>query len=644
MKGSGRRLAVPGACLLLVLMVGIIYGRSAGFHFLGYDDPEYVAANPMVRAGLGWAGLRWAFTTFWAANWHPLTWLSHMADVTLFGPGPGPAHLVNAACHAGNAILVFLVLRSATGSTWRSALAAALFAVHPLRVESVAWVAERKDLLSAGLALLTLLAWLRHLRTGARAALALALLCYALALLAKPMPVSLPLLMLLLDFWPLGRASSLTWPRIRPLLAEKAPFLLLAAASCAVTVIAQHRGGEVAQLAILPFGERLCNALWAYVRYLGMALWPWPLSPFYAFPERATLLKAVAPSALLLAAASGFALAQWGRRPYLLVGWLWYLIALVPVIGLVQVGGQALADRYTYLPMLGPTVILVWGATEWAERLAAPARLRALACGLALAPLMVASWVQAGYWRDTGTLFRHAYAVDPLSPVVLVNLGLVHIRQNQPELALPLFQQAVRLKPQFALARGVLAETYYCLGDYRRALDNFGLLLTLRPEDPSGLLRSGELLARAGRLQEAVTCYRTYLRLEPQRMRETLTPAVELAASQRARITLALILRRLGWYPEACAVLADALRADPGNPLYLLNLGLALVESGRDGEALEPLRQCARTLPNAPEVHFQLGLLYARTGRPAEAREAFARTLVLKPGHPGAAAALRELD
>ena len=639
-----RRLpAVLGACLLLALMVGVLYGRTAGFQFLGYDDPEYVAENPMVRAGLGWAGLRWAFTTFWASNWHPLTWLSHMADVTLFGPGPGPAHLVNAALHAGNAVLVFLLLRSATGSFWRSALVAALFAAHPLRVESVAWVAERKDLLSAGFALLTLLAWLRHVRTGSRPAWLLSILCYALALMAKPMPVSLPVLMLLLDRWPLGRWQGPAWRRIRPLLLEKVPFLLLAGASCVVTVIAQHRGGAMAGLAVLPIGERLCNAVWAYVRYLGMALWPWPLSPFYAFAERATLFKAALPSALLLALASGFALAQRDRRPYLLVGWLWFLAALLPTIGLVQVGGQALADRYTYLPMLGPTVILVWGGAGLARRWAVPARIQALAGGLPLACLLAVSWVQVGYWRDTETLFRHAYAVDARSPVVLVNLGLVYIRQDRPGQALPLFQEAVRLKPEFSLALGVLAETYYCLGDYPKALENYGRLLELRPEDPSGLLRVAEMLTRTGRLAEAVTCYRAYLRIEPRRLQNTLAPAEELAASQKARITLALILRRLGWHKEACAVLAAAIQRDPGNPLYLFNLGLALMESGRDQEALEPLRQCARTMPNGAEVHYQLGVLLARTGDPAGARAELGRVLALKPGHAGAAAALAGL-
>jgi len=629
--------------LLLVAMVGIIYARTAGFQFLSYDDTEYVAKNPVVRAGLTWAGVAWAFTTFWAANWHPLTWLSLMMDVSLFGPGPGPAHLVNATLHAANAVLLFLLLRSATGSFWRSALVAALFAVHPLRVESVAWVAERKDLLSAGFALLTLLAYLRYTRRPGRAALALAALCYALALMAKPMPVSLPILMLLLDRWPLGRAPSLAWRDLRPLLAEKVPFLLLAGASCVVTVIAQRRGGAVAALAALTFLERLCNALWAYARYLGLACWPLQLSPFYDFATRATLLRAAVPSAILLAGATWFAHAQRHRRPYLLFGWLWFLVSLVPVIGIVQVGGQALADRYTYLPMLGPTLVLVWGGAELAVRFAVPVRLRALAAGLVLGVLMVLSWVQTGFWRNTEILFRHALRVEPRSPVVLINLGLSFINQDRAMEALPLFQEAVRLKPTFPLARGVLAETYYCLGDYPKALHNYGLLLVLRPADPSGLLRCGELLARAGRLEESVTCFRAYLRTEPQRFRETLNPAAERAASQRARMTLALTLRKLGWHKETCTVLAESLKEDPGNPMILFNEGLALVAAGRAPEALDPLRQCARVMPNAPEVHFQLGLVLAQAGDAAGAREAFTRTLTLNPAHPGAAAELEKL-
>lgn len=442
--------------LALALAVILAYAQVGGFAFVDFDDGAYVYDNPAVRAGLSFEGLRWAFTATHSANWHPLTWLAHMLDASLFGLEPAGHHWVSVLLHAANTVLVFFLLRALSGAPWRSALVAALFGLHPLRVESVAWVAERKDVLCGLFVLLTLLAWTRYVRAPSIERKLVALGCYALALLAKPMAVTLPAVLLLLDVWPFARAT-----RWKPLIAEKAPFLVLAFLSSYVTWAVQAAGTATGSLASFPFHERAANALVAYGWYLVKTVWPAGLGAFYPHPSTLGVGVALAPLALSAALVSALSFAAWRSRrthPYLLVGWLWYLGMLVPVIGLVQVGSQAYADRYAYLPQLGLLIALVWGVAElaerWPDRRAAVA---ALACGVVLA-LGAGTWLQSAHWKNGDALYRRAIEVEPRSWLAWNNLGNQHLGRGELDRALECFQEAVRIFPAYG-------DAYYNLGN-----------------------------------------------------------------------------------------------------------------------------------------------------------------------------------
>ncbi|MES1180725.1 MAG: hypothetical protein ABUL66_02560, partial [Verrucomicrobiota bacterium] len=413
--------------LLLALATLLVYLPVTRNGFVNFDDGDYVTGNRLVKDGLTWAGIRWAFTTFHASNWHPLTWLSHMLDCQLFGLSPGAHHCVNVLWHAANTVLLFVLLLRLTSSLWPSAFVAALFAWHPLHVESVAWVAERKDVLSTCFALLTLLAYTRYAQstTSDRRQVAggfsssffilhssfyLALVCFALGLMAKPMLVTLPFVMLLLDYWPLKRFSVSAFRFYRfPLLLEKLPFFLLAAVSCVITYRAQDAGASVASLERVPLHLRLENSLVSYPAYLLKTIWPANLAVIYPLPKEIPGIAAATAAAVLIFFSTVVARAR-QRSPYLLVGWLWFLGTLVPVIGLVQVGSQSMADRYTYFPLIGVFIAAAFGVHALAVRFQFP-KLAAAAAGLTLTACVGLAENQLRHWRDSESLFAHAVAV-----------------------------------------------------------------------------------------------------------------------------------------------------------------------------------------------------------------------------------------
>jgi protein O-mannosyl-transferase len=516
--------AVPwGLATIVALATLALYAQVARHGFLHYDDNLYVTENPRVLAGLSWGAVRWAFTTFQASNWHPLTWLSHLLDVQLFGPEPGAHHLVNAALHAVNAAVLLLVLTALTGAPGRSALVAALFAVHPLHVESVAWISERKDVLSTLFGLLMLgcyAGWARHRSARWYAGVVTALTA---GLLSKPMWVTAPFLLLLLDVWPLRRWAGSPLPvdpacpdrprlPLGALLLEKLPLLLLAAASSAMTVLAQARSGALDSLRVgLP--ERIANALVAYAIYLWKTVWPARLAAYY--PHRAGDLPGwhVAAAAALLLAVSMACLAVARRSPWLLVGWCWFLGTLLPVIGLVQAGAQAMADRYSYLPLVGLFIAFAWGGAALAERW----RVTRLAVGLALlllSALGAVTWRQIGFWVDQEHLFRHALEVTERNavahlalsqelasqgrtPEALVeaeaavnadgqnarawkNLGYVRFKAGRLEDSVAALRRAIALDPGYAGAHGNLGVAYRLSGRTAEAQREFAEEARLR--------------------------------------------------------------------------------------------------------------------------------------------------------------------
>jgi tetratricopeptide (TPR) repeat protein len=646
--------------LLLVAVVGALYGRTARHEFVSYDDGAYVTENPRVSGGLTGANVRWAFTQSHSANWHPLTWLSHQLDVELFGLASGPPHLVNAALHALNAALCFAFLRRATGSRWCGFLVALLFAVHPQRVQSVAWVAERKDVLSGSFFFLTLLAYERHARARSRGRYALVALSLALGLLAKPMLVTVPAVLLLLDSWPLRRAkppvsvkpartSRVPSPSRAPthpgestrgafsygLFLEKVPLAALAAASAVVTLIVQRAGGAVQPMEVLAFHERLATAVLGVLAYLRQALWPADLAFFYPHPaliaggEFEPLGARVWLGAALLVALTLGAWRARARFPFVLVGWAWFLVMLLPVVGLVQVGAQFHADRYAYLPLLGPTIALVFLAREL---LPTPALARAAyGAGLAIAALYAGvAWVQVGFWRDSGTLSARALAVTSGNYVAHEHQGLWLHRRGELERAKEHYLAALAIAPELPSSHVDLGAVHAQLGRREEALDQFQEALRIAPDFLDARLSMGLLFEREGDLEGALGHYEIAAREHPD----------ALAAWTKVAEVLFVLAR----HAEARAAFDRARALAGGGPALQLGQALSAVAEerrawvlatsaeGRDpARALELLEGCAARHPASWAHARVLAAALAAAGRFEDARRSAAEASALAP-------------
>jgi len=515
---QGRRLFVN---LLLILLVLGIYGQTAGFDFINLDDDVYVVLNPRVNTGLSPGTIAWAFTGTAGGNWHPVTWLSHMLDVQLFGLAPRGHHLVNVLLHATNALLLLLLLQRLTGSLWRSALVAALFTAHPLHVESVAWVAERKDVLSTLLGLLAILAYLGYARKPEKARYLLALGLFTLGLMAKPMLVTLPAVLLLLDFWPLGRYGGIgAAPRnaggrgrvpLGRLLGEKIPFVVLALGSGIITLGVQSRGGAVKSTDLFSLQDRLANALVAYVSYIGDMLWPTGLAVYYPHPAGSLPAWAGMAAAGVLGLVCAAVLQQAGRRPHLAVGWFWYLATLVPVIGFIQVGTQARADRYTYLPLTGLFIALAWSLPR-PRRGAARAYAFAVLAAMAVGLLALGARVQTGYWKDSVTLLSHALDVvsggrptqaPPRSMLLYFNLGNAYSDRAQHAQAIESYKLAIADYPWHAKIYFNLGNSYAALGQHREAVTAYQKAVELAPDFADAYFNLGDSYLMLGLGQES---------------------------------------------------------------------------------------------------------------------------------------------
>jgi hypothetical protein len=518
-------------CLVLAFLVVAAFWSVLGHDFVGFDDEKYVTVNRHVHEGFTASGLRWAWSTFHAANWHPLTWMSHMLDWKLYGADPAGHHLTSLLLHVANALLVFLLLERTTDSPVRSALVALLFGLHPLHVESVAWVAERKDVLSTLFWLLAIVAYLRYVRSPRAGRYVPVVLAAAAGLCAKPMAVTLPFTLLLLDYWPLKRLDPEA-PNLRTLwrlVLEKTPLFALAAVSSAVTVAAQRSAGAVVSLEHYSLGVRVANAIVAYATYVWKSFWPSGLAVPYPHPGAELPAWQLAGSILVLAAIT-FVAVRWRRQhPYLLFGWLWFVGTLVPVIGLVQVGPQAMADRYTYVPLIGVFVMVAWGIpsavgppllgkrsepTTEAEPVRRETGL--LAVTFLIVPLLtIATWVQLRHWRDDMTLASRALSVTRNNAVAHNQLGLALFRRGQAADALSHQLEAVRISPGFAEAHNNLGGVLAALDRVDEALEQYGVALELKPAYPEALLNLGVALVRQGRLAEAVERFEAAIRLRP---------------------------------------------------------------------------------------------------------------------------------
>lgn len=524
---------------LLVASVVAVFWQTGHHGFISYDDPTYVTANPQIRNGFTVESLRWAFTTTYFSNWHPLTWLSYMLDYRLFGDNPRGYHLVNVGFHAANTVLLFVVFRRMTGALWPSAFVAALFGIHPVHVESVAWVSERKDVLSTFFWVLAMGAYARHVERPRPASYLLVLACFALGLMAKPMVVTLPFVFLLLDYWPLQRFAVAAGRRIAlppvALIVEKIPLFALVAASSAVTYVAQASGGSVAGLEKFPLSIRLMNAAVSYVQYIHQMVWPFALSLRYPHPGRALPFWQAVAAGAGLALVSILVCRYMRQRPYLVVGWFWYVGTLVPVIGLVQVGEQAMADRYTYVPLIGLFIILAWSGREIVGRRRS---LQPVLVGLAAASLvvlMVATWVQVRYWRDGVTLYEHSLAVTSGDFLLHFNLANELRERGELDAAVAHYAATIRADPTFAAAYTNAGPILASQGRVDEAIASYVAALKLKPDLAEAHNNLGILLAQAGRTDEAIAEFSEAIRIKPE-----LADAqrnLDVARSQRAGAT-----------------------------------------------------------------------------------------------------------
>jgi Tfp pilus assembly protein PilF len=558
------------ACLVLALGTLVLYSPVAQFSFVDFDDDEYVSENPVTQAGLTWQGLQWAFNGIHVGNWHPLSWLSHELDCQLFGLHAGAHHLVNVAFHIANTLLLFALLRGLTGAAGRSAFVAALFAWHPLHVESVAWVAERKDVLSTFFWLLTLMAYARYandakLKTkDAKRFYALALLACAAALLSKPMAVTLPFTLLLLDVWPLKRFPifDFQFPVFAKMFIEKIPFFFLSLALCAVTFLAQHGAGAVSALA---WSIRLANVPVAYLRYLGKTFWPADLAIVYPYVYHWPAAT-VAGAVLLLALVSALALARVRRQPWFAVGWFWFLGTLVPVIGFVQVGAQAMADRYFYIPSIGLFIALVWGATELCAARPNGKFLLSVLGGSALAGCVLVTSAQIENWRNSTSLFLHALGVTQNNYVADNALGKAFERAGNNGRALVLYREAVRIEPRYPISQYNLGLALIGFGLQDEALEHLAAAAQLDPRNADAQFNLGIFFSQNQRLPDAVRCFESALAVRPDFAAAHARLAETLVKLEKFSDAAAHFREALRWQPDQDKVkkeLAELLAAQP---------------------------------------------------------------------------------
>ncbi len=513
---TNRRCLTIGVCIFLAALTWVVFGQTLGHDFVNYDDPKYVYENTKITSGLSMTGIAWAFTHIHSENWHPLTTISHMLDCQLYGLKAGGHHFTNALLHSIAAILLFLTLQYMTGAFWRSAFVAAVFAIHPLRVESVAWIAERKDVLSGVCFMLTLLAYVHYVRAPSIGRYLFVAVVFAFSLMSKPMLVTLPFLLLLLDYWPLSRIrdpSSDIRRRLLTLVVEKIPLIALSAVSSVVTFLAQR--GAVGWTEQLPVLARINNAVVSYVAYIWQMLWPVKLAVFYPHPENRLQPWEIILSLLLLLGITAAAIALRKQRPYFITGWLWYLGMLVPVIGLVQVGWQSRADRYTYLPQIGLYIVAAWAVSDLTALWRRQRTILSAAAILTIAVLSWRAWVQTSYWRDSETLFMHALAVTSNNDVAENNLGIVFLRKGKLDDAISLLQAAVDLRPENSPAHENLAKALLQKGQVADALVHYRKLLELQPDNIEVHNIVGTVLIQQGHIREGVEEWQKVLVIQP---------------------------------------------------------------------------------------------------------------------------------
>jgi len=565
--------------LALVLLIATAYAQVRSFEFVSYDDGEYVTNNPHVRVGLTPESVSWAFTSGYGANWFPLTWLSLMLGCQLHGIQSGWHHLTNVLLHTITTLLLFGLLRRMTGAFWRSAFVAFVFALHPMHVEAVAWVAERKEVLSGLFWLLTLGAYVSYTKRPGILRYLLVVAMFLGGTMSKPMIVTLPFALLLIDVWPLSRWTRATAGR---LILEKLPLLGISAVASIIAFLVQSRGGAVSTLELLPFGLRIKNALISYVIYVLKFFWPANMSVIYPYPQQIPVWQAIG-AGLIIAGISIAAIVEIRRRPYLFAGWFWFLGTLIPVIQLVQIGLEPRANRYTYIPYIGLSIIVAWGVTEMFERQAWGRLFLPIAGAAVCAACFVVTHYNLGYWRNSQSLFEHAIEVTSNNWAAHLRLSQVLLDEGRVDDAVPHIRETVRLRPNLLEAR----------------------------------INLGAALSKRAEFQEAETEYRAALRIQPD--------------NADAHEGLGVAATEEGRFNEALTHLTEAVRLRPDDPDSHYNLGRAYGLAGRTSEAIEQFTKTVQLQPNNAEAHFNLGTALAVQDRLPEACDEFSRAVRLNP-------------
>ncbi|HYA40834.1 MAG TPA: tetratricopeptide repeat protein [Syntrophobacteraceae bacterium] len=629
--------------LFLTITTLSAFRRLTQCDFINYDDPSYVTENVHIKNGVTFDAIRWAFTSAYASNWHPITWMSHILDVQLFGLNPHLHHSTNLLFHIANTLLLFFVFNRMTKAPWKSAFVAALFALHPLHVESVAWIAERKDVLSTLFWMITIAAYIYYVerrteeggqRTEDRLRrphflfpfsdfryLAVVVL-FALGLMAKPMLVTLPFVLLLLDLWPLSRVD-LQMPfaasqlRVKKIFLEKIPLFALAALSCIVTYIAQRKGGAVRSSDAFPMYARIANALVSYVLYIKKAIWPNDLAVLYPHPGTRPLWQ-VCGAALFLGALTFIVVRKTKTHPFLPVGWLWFAGTLVPVLGIVQVGWQAMADRYTYIPLIGLFIIAAWGVPELFQgwRLRSEA-LYALA-SIVLLFLCIGASMQVGYWRESLSLYNHALKVTADNDIIRHNLGDAYSRLGDYGRSIPEFNRAIEMNPGKADVYNKRGVAFAALGDYGKAIRDFDRAVRIDPENAMAFTNRGSAYTRLGNQRHAIDDFNRAIEIDPKATWAYNGRAIAYSSS--------------GDRSRALEDLLKAVKIDPDCVEARFNLGNAYEKTGDHSQALGEFETAIKLNPRYAAAYVNRGLLYDTLGDHTKAIEDFSKAIEINPG------------
>jgi len=583
-----RKHSVTIIWVFLTVAICSVYLQVKDHQFINFDDDHYVTENSHVLSGLNLENIKWAFTSVYeSANWHPLTWISHMMDVRIFGMNPGMHHLTNVIFHVLNSILLLIVLNKMTGALWRSAAVATLFALHPLHVESVAWIAERKDVLSTFFWMLTMLAYHRYVVSRTISKYLLMILFFGLGLMAKPMLVTLPFVLLLLDFWPLKREELNLKINPQRLILEKVPLMIMALAASRVTFYAQSVGGSVISLERVSFASRIQNVIISYVAYLWKMVWPLNLAVFYPYPKQFNILTVVM-CLLLLIAITVIVLMSARRLPYLVMGWFWYLGTLVPVIGIVQVGIQSMADRYTYIPLIGIFVMVAWGIPELLDKWQLKKIALATLTGIVIPILIVCSWIQVGYWKNSNILFEHALEVTVNNYLAHTSLASTLIEQGDLDGAIKHCTEALRINPKYTYAYNNMGRALRKKGDIQGSIEQYKQSLKINPHFIPIYLILGRALVEEKHYNEAVNQFQECLKIDPQNC--------------DVYNSLGNIMQERGNLDDAIKYYMKALQIDPHQERVYYNLGIAYNKKGNIKKAIGYFEDAIREKPGYVEA------------------------------------------